>query len=161
MLNHYANYTIEQHVQMIKLYYQNKCSIVQILRSLRPFFGQHSSTSKTTLQHLVAKFETTGSINDQLTLVRQSNTISAENIAAVRESVQENPRQSISRRAQELGLLQFSTRRILRRDLGLHPYKTQLTQELKINDYRQCRLFADWVSERLEKDPNFVRNRHL
>ncbi|EFN79652.1 hypothetical protein EAI_17038, partial [Harpegnathos saltator] len=56
---------------------------------------------------------------------------SAENIVAVSESVQDNPRQSIPRRAQELGLSQTSTWRILRRDLGLHPYKIQLAQELK------------------------------
>ncbi|CAG9812496.1 unnamed protein product [Phaedon cochleariae] len=55
------------------------------------------------------------------------NARSADNIDAVRQSVQETPRQSISRRAQELGLSQTSTWRILRRDLGLHPYKIQLT----------------------------------
>ncbi|KAJ8947079.1 hypothetical protein NQ318_019975 [Aromia moschata] len=84
-----ASYTTEQHVQMIKLYYQNECSL-------------HS--------------------------VRQRNARSIENIAAVRVSVQENPRQYIPRRAQELGLSQTSTWRILHRDLGLHPYKIQLTQ---------------------------------
>ncbi|EFN80658.1 hypothetical protein EAI_10412, partial [Harpegnathos saltator] len=82
---------------------------------------------------------------------------SAENIAIVSESVQENPRQSILRRAQELGLSQTSTWRILRRDLGLYPYKIQLAQELNVNDHRQRRLFADWASEHLEEDPNFGR----
>jgi len=65
----------------------------------------------------------------------------------VRESVWENPRRSISRCSQELGLSATSTWRILRRDLGLHPYKIQLTQELKVNDHRQRRMFADWVLE--------------
>lgn len=45
----------------------------------------------------------------------------------------------------------------MRRDLGLHPYKIQLTQELKVNDHRQRRLFAEWASERLEEDPTFGR----
>ncbi|EFN75580.1 hypothetical protein EAI_08636, partial [Harpegnathos saltator] len=142
-----TSYTIEQHVQAIKLYYQNECSLVQTLRALRPFYGRRGGPSKSTLQRLVAKFETTGSLNDQPTPVRQRNARSAENIAAVSESVQENPRQSIPRRAQELGLSQTSTWRILRRDLGLHPYKIQLAQELKVNDHRQRRLFADWASE--------------
>ncbi|EFN83459.1 hypothetical protein EAI_09926, partial [Harpegnathos saltator] len=91
---------------MIKLYYQNECSLVQTLRALCPFYGRRSCPSKSTLQRLVAKFETTGSVNDQLTPVCQRNAKSAENIAAVSESVQENPRQSIPRRAQELGLSQ-------------------------------------------------------
>ena len=152
-----ASYTIEQHVQMIKLYYQNECSLTQTLRALRPFFGRRGGPSKSTLQRLVAKFETTGSVNNQPTPVRSRNARSAENIAAVRESVQQNPRQSIPRRAQELGLSQTSTWRILRRDLGLHPYKIQLTQELKVDDHRQRRLFADWASNRLEENPSFGR----
>jgi len=41
--------------------------------------------------------------------------------------------------------------------LGLHPYKIQLIQELKVNDYRQRRVFADWVLEQLEVNPNFVK----
>jgi len=80
----------------------------------------------------VAKFESTGSINNQSTPVRHRNARPAENIAAVRESIQENPRQSISRCSQELGLSAISTWRILRRDLGLNSYKIQLTQELKV-----------------------------
>jgi len=74
----------------------------------------------------------------------------------VRESVRENPRRSISHHSQELGL-STSTWRILRRDLGLHSYKIQLTQELKVNDYRQSHVFADWVLEQLEVNPNFAK----
>ncbi|EFN88150.1 hypothetical protein EAI_02143, partial [Harpegnathos saltator] len=66
-----TSYTIEQHVQMIKLYYQNECSLVQTLRALHPFYGRRGGPSKSTLQRLVTKFETTGSVNDQPTPVRQ------------------------------------------------------------------------------------------
>jgi len=90
----------------------------------------------------VAKYESTGSINNQPTPVCRRNAKSAENIAAVREK-RENPRRSISRRSQELGLPAISTWRILRRALGLHSYKVQLTQELKVNDHRQRCVFAD------------------
>ena len=73
------------------------------------------------------------------------------------ESVRENPRRSISRCSQELGLSAILTWWILRRGLGLHPYKIQLTQELKVNDHRQRRVFADWVLEQLEVNPNFAK----
>ncbi|EFN86418.1 hypothetical protein EAI_16116, partial [Harpegnathos saltator] len=46
-------YTIEQHVQMIKLYYQNECSLVHTLHALRPFYGRCGGPSKSTLQRLV------------------------------------------------------------------------------------------------------------
>ncbi|XP_078038620.1 uncharacterized protein LOC144470903 [Augochlora pura] len=99
------------------------------------------STKVTRTQSLIDTTTTTDSVNDQPTLVRQRKARSAENIAAVRESVQENPRQSIPRRAQELGLSQSSTWRILRLDLGLHLYKIHLTQKLKVNDHRQRHFF--------------------
>jgi len=57
---------------------------------------------------------------------------------------------------EELGLSATSTWRILRRDLDLHPYKIQLTQELKVN-HRQRRVFTDWVLEQLEINPNFAK----
>ncbi|KAJ8953160.1 hypothetical protein NQ318_017188 [Aromia moschata] len=129
-----ASYTIEQHVQMIKLYYQNEfvseniTRVSPILRQMRWPFKVDSPTS----------------VGQIRTPVRQRNVRWAENIAAVRVSVQENLRQSIPLRAQELGFSQTSTWRILRRGLGLYPYKIQLTQELKVNDHRQRRLFADW-----------------
>jgi len=99
--------------------------------------------AESTIRHLVVKFESTDSINNQPTPVRRRNARFAENIAAVHESVRENPRRSISRHSQELGLSATSIWQILRRDLGLHPYKIQLTQELKVNYHRQRRVFAD------------------
>ena len=79
----------------------------------------------------MAKFESIGSINNQPTPVRRRNARSAENIAAVRESVRENPRRSISRRLQELGLSATSTWRILHRDLDLYPFKIQRSRNLR------------------------------
>jgi len=83
-------------------------------------------SAESTIRRLMAKFESTGSINNQPTPVRRRNARSAENIAAVREN-EENPRRSIFRRSQKFGLSAISTWRILHRDLSLHPYKIQLT----------------------------------
>lgn len=42
-----ASYTIEQHVQMIELYYQNYCSLVQILHT----YDRRGGPSESILQH--------------------------------------------------------------------------------------------------------------
>jgi len=98
--------SVEQRVQIIKFYYQNQCSVRETFRALRDFYLHRSAES--TIRRLVAKFESTDSINNQPTPVRRRNARSAENIAAVRESVRENPRRLISRRSQ-LGLSATST----------------------------------------------------
>jgi len=105
--------SVEQRVRIIKFYYQNQCSVRETIRALRDFYPRHNRPAESTIRRLVAKFESTGSINHQLTPIRHRNARSIENIAAVRDSVRENPRQSISRRSQELGLSATSTWRIL------------------------------------------------
>jgi len=100
-------YSVEQRVQIIKFYFQNQCSIRKTFRALRDFYPRHNRSAESTIRRLVAKFELTGSTNNEPTPVRRRNARSAENIAAVRESVRENPRQSISLRSQELGFLRL------------------------------------------------------
>ena len=133
-------YTIEQRVKIIKIYYQNNESVRKMFRTLRKFYGR---PAESTIRRLVNKFQSSGTVTDTIVPVRQRNACSEANIAAVNESVYENPNLSVPRRSQELGISQISTWRILRKDLGLHPYKIQLTQELKPNDHSLRRRFVD------------------
>jgi len=151
------DHNVEQRVQIIKFYYQNQYSVQEIFHVLRDFYPHHNRLAESTIRRLVAKFESTGSINNQPTLVRRRNARSAENIAAVRESVQENPRRVNFSSFTRTWPFATSTWRILRRGLGLHSYKIQLIQELKVNDHRQRRVFTDWVLEQLEVNPNFAK----
>jgi len=108
-------HSVEQRMQIVKFYYQNQCSVRE---TLRDFYPRHNRPAESTIRHLVAKFESTGSINNQPTPIRCRNARTAENIAVVRESVREKA----------INFLSFTrTWRILRRDLGLHPYKIQFT----------------------------------
>ena len=70
---------------------------------------------------------------------------SAEKIAAVCQSVAEDPNVSIPRRSQESGLSYGILWRILHLDLHLHPYKVLLTQQLKPADHSQRRSYVEWV----------------
>jgi len=65
------DHSVEQHVQIIKFYYQNQCSVRETFRALRDFYSRHNRPAESTIQRLVAKFESTGSINNQSTPVRR------------------------------------------------------------------------------------------
>ncbi|KAL3281155.1 hypothetical protein HHI36_004373 [Cryptolaemus montrouzieri] len=132
-------------------------SVWATYRALRLFYGRHNRLTERTIRNVVDKLDTSGSVNDLPISVRRLNARSAENIAAVRENVQENPRQWISRCTQGLGLTQTTTWRILHRDLGLDQYKIQLNQELKVNDHRHRRVVAEWTLKQLAADHNFLR----
>ncbi|XP_030747098.1 uncharacterized protein LOC115875722 [Sitophilus oryzae] len=149
-------YTTEQRVEIVKFYYQNQCSVRQTFRALRLVYGVHDRPTESTIRCLMQTFKESGSVADRPTPVRQRRVRFGENITAVRESVHENPRQSIPRRSQELGLSRISTWQIMHYDLHLHLYKLQLTQELKPSDHRLRREFANWTLEHyMEDDPDF------
>ena len=101
------------------------------------------------------KFEETGSVHNKPPSGRPKTARSAENIAAVLESNANDPSTSTPRGSQELGIAQTSLWRILHKDLHLHAYKIQLTQELKERDHLQCRNFVNWMLEQRATDPQF------
>lgn len=124
-------YTLAQRIEIVKIHYKNGENIAETVRKVRTAFGHHQAPSRTAIVNLINKFERLGQVSDVKTPTRARPARSAENIAAVAESVAENRGLSISRRSQELGISQASLHRILHKDLGLHAYKLQLTQELK------------------------------
>jgi hypothetical protein len=104
---------------------------------------------------MIKKFEGTGSIMDSKLPVRHRTGRSLDNIAAVSESVAESAGTSLSQRSQQLGIPRSTMQRILMKDLHLHAYKIQLTQELKPTDHVQRREFVNWVLENQNVDGNF------
>ena len=83
---------------------------------------------------------------------------SAENIAIVSESVTEEPKESILRRFQELGLSYDTLWCSFHLDLHLHPYKVQVTQNLKPSDHSQCRKYVQWM---LDQQAKFFKQNFL
>ena len=128
-------YTIEQCVQIIKIYYQNNEPVRKTFRALREFYGRNNRPAESTIRRLVNKFQSSATLTDTIVPVRQRNAPSEANIAAVNESVNEKSNLSVPRRSEEFGISQTSTWRILRKDFGLHPYKIQLTEGVKPNDH--------------------------
>lgn len=152
-----VKFTNEQRLQIIKNYYRNSESVVATLRALTPIFGRQNRPTRQAVRALVTKFESKYSLLDVPVPIRLRTARSNENIAAVNESIRNDPNQSISRRSQELGLSQTTLWRILRKDLGLHPYKIKLTQELKPLDHLKRRNFSDWALGKLHENPEFHR----
>lgn len=149
--------TPQQRLQIVKIFYQNQESIRSTHRALRAMFGRHNRPSELMIRRIVERFEASYTLHPQRPPIRRRSARSAENIAAVRASADESSSTSVRRRAQQLGLSTMSTWRILRKDLGRHPYKLVLTQELKPAGHRLCREFADWALEQIEADEDFSK----
>lgn len=148
---------MEERVTIVKTHYKYGESFVETVRKLRGTFGRRNAPREATVRRLVQKFEQTGSVVDNKRIGRPRTSRSAENIAAVSDSVIECPKTSIRRRSLELGISRSTMQRILTNDMHLHPFKIQLTQELKPNDHLKRRVFVDWVLENQQVDGDFVK----
>ena len=73
------------------------------LRALRLIYGRNNRPSRSTIERLVEKFESTGTVQNVPVAVRQRSARSVENIAAAEASVEESPNVSLTRRSQALG----------------------------------------------------------
>lgn len=148
-------FTLQERLQVIKNYYQNSSSVVATQRTFSKDLGRHHRFSDKAIRRIVQKFESEFTLHDTKPPTRVREARSDENIAAVKASVEGRPKTSINRRSQELGLSYSTTWRILRWDLGLHPYKMVLTQKLEPGDHQKRREFADWALENLAENADF------
>ena len=149
------SYTIEQRVKVIQAYYENGRSNQNAYRALREFFGQFNRPNVRTIGKIVHKFEQTGSVGDVKRPAHARTARTAENIATIRDSVAEEPSTSTRRRSQQLHLSRSSMMNIMHKDLHLHAYKVQLTQELKPTDHLKRRQWSEWWQEKATIDDQF------
>lgn len=149
--------TLQQRIYVVQTYYENQRSIKNTYRKIRDFFGVSKRPHENSIRNLIKKFEETGSVENIKPPGRPRNVRTSENIAIVSESVVSEPTMSIPRRSQELDISSTSLWRILHLDLHLHPYKIQLTQELKPIDHFQRRRFVNWMLEQRAVDAGFSK----
>lgn len=150
-----AGYTKDQRVFIIEQYLKSNESLAGTVRKFRAKYGRNINLSSSTVKRLVAKFRESGSINDVHSTGRPKTSRSNGNIESVRQNVREHPGTSIRHRGQELQISRSSLQRILTKDLHLHAYKVQITQELKPRDHGQRREFVEWIIDRQNRDADF------
>ena len=83
---------------------------------------------------------------------RRQTVRTCDNIAAIKDSMEQNRTFSIYRRLQQLDISETSVHRIMHEDLNLYANKIQLTQELKITDHNSRRIIADWLIKNQKND---------
>ena len=112
-------YTIEQRVFIVKSYYKFGERFAEAGRKYRTKYGTRKAPPDIAIRKIVTKFEETGNLEDARSKTYSRRGRSQENIASVSDSVAENRKTSIRRRAQQLGLNRQTLHNILRKDLHL------------------------------------------
>ncbi|KAF2352984.1 hypothetical protein FHG87_016261 [Trinorchestia longiramus] len=109
-------------------------------------FPERNSPNKKTVYRTVRSFYEHGSIVNQnkVNSVKRITQRTENNIAIVRPLITENPRISIRRNASGFTKTTFHT--ILKKDLGVHPYRMQIKHQLLPADHARRRAFCCWIT---------------
>ncbi|GBM33404.1 hypothetical protein AVEN_187204-1 [Araneus ventricosus] len=137
-------YSIEQRVFLVLEYHRLERSPTVTRRSFQKPFNVPKGLDAKTISKLFAKFERTGSVDDN----RVENVgprqieVTPENVEKVSGIVQQNPRNNIRRIASETGLKRSTKQKRLRNSLRMIPNKIQNHQAIPIKAVRQRFDFA-------------------
>lgn len=134
--------TNEQRLQIVESYYQNSCSVKNVNRMLRPYYGRHNRPGESTIGAVITKFRTKFTLLDIKLSIRMRTVLTEENIAVLASNVNEDREMLILRRSQRLSMCYSTAWKILHVDLGLKANKIQLLQELKPYDLPQRLIFG-------------------
>ena len=152
-----GRFTLEKNWEILKTYFQSGDYFTQSVRNLRKKFGKKEVPSSQFVDQFVKRVRETGSFLDKTTRSRSRLVCSAENIAAVAQSVLEHPSTSTRHLSQELNIPRTFMRRIWHKDLGMKAYKVQIVQKLKPYDHPMRFGSAQWDKDRLVEDEHFYR----
>lgn len=152
-------YTGPQRSFCVKAFYENNHSYIQVRRLYRARFNLHDINQAPTrplIRYWVAKFDAEGTTVSNNHIGRPRVGRSAENIERVRAAVRRTPRRSIRKHAAALTLTKSTVHMILKKDLKFHPYKIQIVQALKVEDYPVRVAFAQHMLQNFDNFDNIL-----
>lgn len=154
-----AGWSDAQIAFVVERYFSNNYSLTAAQRAFRQHYRTREAPSREVVNRAVRNFRQDGSAKKRKSPGRPRSARTPANIAIVRNAIANSPHKSTRKLTQQVNMRRTTVRRILRRDLRLYPYKTQVVQELKPPD-RQSRVrFAHWFLAQCPTDNDpFLNN---
>ena len=142
-------FTPQQRSFMVTEYCRSN-SATAVLRRFREVFPHVRCPTRATVYSKMRKYQETGSSHNQNQgrSGRRRTGRSAENIAAVREALEDHQDGTISSRRNGTGIPHATFNRITRLDLTLHPYQMIKRHKLLHGDRQRRLRFCQWLLQR-------------
>ena len=148
----------QQRIEVVQWYYSSK-SVVTVQRHFYRVYGYAAPASKN-IRWLVAKFEEEGNVADKRRGGRPVTVRSEENIAAVTESLNVTPTNSLRQVANDLSIKSHKTAFDIAHAQGIraYMYKPTTVHHMRELDYQRRQQFCTMLLQKLAVDPRAVDN---
>lgn len=120
-------------------------------------YPNRNGISRCTVSRVIKKFRQTGNVKNLPKSGRPITATGGEKALNIMLSVEENPRQSLRKLADDFDICPKSVSNLFKKE-KLYPYKVHLSQELSENDFDHRVEFCENMQERCNNDPTFSSN---
>ena len=139
---------------VVETFFKNNESVIATQRAFRRHFrlGRRAPVpDRKTILLWVSNMRATGSTLKRKPPGRPRSVRTPENVQTVRASIEQSPRRSARKHAAALGISDRSVRRMLHQELGMHPYKMMLAQELSERDWETRQTLCQEVQQHVPR----------
>ena len=141
-------WTAQHRAFIVEAYFKNGDSAITTRLFRRNFNIRHGRVPcRNTIKEWVQNFRENASALKRKPRGRIPMVRTPENVDKLRMAIVKSPRRSVRRHSAAIGLSYCSVRRILHKDLNLHPYKTAIVQELNDHDMANRRISSEQLLE--------------
>lgn len=141
----------EERVFIIRSYYKTN-SYQKTVKAYIKKFKDRVPPTRSAIFKIVKKFEKTASARAGSSSGRPKNTRTNQKIHEIQRLIENDSSLSIRRIADIVDLKYSTTRKILREDLKLYPYKIHIAQDLKSTDHELRMSFCSRMLKRVEEE---------
>lgn len=149
--------SIEDRVWIITSFIKNNESPTLVKRQWAKEKTNRQVPTDKTIRLIMKRFKT-GQIASAKPPGPEKTVVIPENLKRVSELIAENPKTSVRRGSQELGISKSSFHNILRKNLKLFPYKLSVVQLLTDVQKERRLLFAEELLEKIQSEEVKVNN---
>lgn len=124
----------------VRAFYQNHNSVINARRAYRKKFDIRKLVdcpSVSNIRKWINAYETTEIAQEPSVSTRIKRARAPQKVSVVKELLTKNPRLSERRLSAAVGVSKTSINRILRTDLKLYTFKTQVVQKLRPGDHQK------------------------
>ena len=154
----------QERVWCIQRYIETK-SLVKTQTEFLHVFEKEFFPTKSAIFKMVKKFQSEGTVEnlnskskDRFTHSGRKSLCTSQVISSVRESVEQSPKRSTRKRCQSLSISRSTMMRVIKKDLGMFPYRIQIHQKLSSDDKIKRLEMAKVLAEKIEKCGSFLMN---
>lgn len=154
-----ALWSVQHRVFTYDSFVRNNESIVAVQHEFRRHFNiarNDSVPTRNTILRWVQSFRSVGTVMNKRPPGTHRAVRTPENVERVRQAILRSPGRSARRHSSELNISDRSVRRILHNDLGFHPYKMAMVQQLNPDDYVKRLNFARELRTILDQNENII-----